>query len=173
MKSAQLGHALGDDRQRLDEDADVRQSRRHGNQVPFLFDEELRQKPVDPLDPALEELVGDAEVLTARAARAAAGGGAGAPHHGHHQLAALEMPNLAAEVDHLGDRLVSEDQVVGARRLLAVGEGGDLPVGAAETDLARAQEDLPGAERPGFVLFDDRHPSSPGKHRHRLHALST
>ena len=83
------------------------------------------------------------------------------------------MADLTAELDHLGDRLMSEDEVVGTRGRLAVGEGGDLPVGAADADLARAQEDLPRSERPGLVLFDDRHSSPLGKHRQRLHAIST
>ncbi len=83
------------------------------------------------------------------------------------------MTNLTAEVHHLGDRLMPEDQVVGTRRGLAVGKGGDLSVGAADADLARAQQDLLRAELSGFVLLDDRHLPPSGKHRQRLHPIST
>ena len=63
--------------------------------------------------------------------------------------------------------------MVGARRPLAVGEGGDLSVGATDADFARAQEDLPGAEHRGFVLLDDRQLSPLGEDRQRLHPIST
>ena len=173
FEGADLDHPLGDDRQRLDQDADVGQSGRHGNQVLLLLDEELGQEPVGSLDPALEELVRGAEVLAAGAARAAAGVAARVAHHRHGQLAALEMTDLTAELDHLAERLVSEDEVVRTRRRLAVGEGGDLSIGAADADLARAQEDLLGSERAGFVLLDDRYPPPLGKHRQRVHAIPT
>ena len=69
----QVDGGLRGDRQRLDQDAHLREARRNADQVPLVLDDQLGHEAVGALDAPLAEAAGDAEVLTPRAAGDARG----------------------------------------------------------------------------------------------------
>jgi hypothetical protein len=65
------------------------------------------------------------------------------------------MTSVRAGFDHFGQRLVADDQIAAASGWGSILEAGDLPVGAADTDLEDPDEDVAGVLDGGLRLIDD------------------
>ena len=68
--------------------------------------------------------------------------GAGTPHRRYHQVANLEILHPGANLHHFSHRFVSDHQVVGALRRVAVVEHTDFAVGAADPHIEALDENL-------------------------------
>jgi hypothetical protein len=152
-----LDQRLLRDRQRLDEDANVAQRRRHHVHVALVVDELLGHEPVASLDATLGEVTGEAEVLTTGPARPALGMRARTPHHRDDEIARLHARHTTADARHPRERLVTDHEVVRAVGRDAVVEARDLLVRAAHADVEHVEQHVGVAlERRRGVIGDDR-----------------
>ena len=71
--------------------------------------------------------------------------------------------------DHLGQRLVAEDQMFGVRGRSAVVEGGDLAIRTADAHLEDPEQDLIAGDGARVGRLDDPHLPRLRKHRNRSH----
>jgi hypothetical protein len=129
---------LGDDARRLDKDAREAERTIDWNGEAGIDPEELGAEPVQSLDPVLGVLAVAAHVPLARGA-ARAGHRVGMPHDAGDVLP-RRQPAALRRFDDFSERLVSQDQPVGARRCGAVFPVHDLDVGAADAHGERAHE---------------------------------
>jgi hypothetical protein len=164
-----LGQALLGDGERLGHDGHVAQVLRHGGEVGLLLDEDLGHEAVALVDAAFGEGPGEAEVLAAFAARGAAGIKARPAHAGDDEVARLEAGDAGAHLDDLTEAFMAEQEVVVALRRLAVGEGADLAVGAADPDLEGADLEFVGGGDRGLGEVDQSHLAAGGDDAHTLH----
>ena len=121
------------DRSRLHEHAETAERLRHADQLRRILAEELAGEPVQPRDPALAVVTREAGVGGALVARDAAR--AGAADDRRDEVAARVAVPVAVDD---AEELVAEHEHVVARWGDAEEALGDLPVGAADTDLERA-----------------------------------
>ena len=148
----------GADRRRLGEDAQRPERRRDRDQLARILRHELPREAVQPCDPALAVVAGEARVRRARLAGRAVP--AGAAHRRGDELAAREAVAVALDD---GEELVTEHEAATLRRGPEMPVR-DLAVGAADADLERPDDDvalgalvrdLRDARRPGPARLGD------------------
>ena len=159
------------DGQRLGHHRHIAQIPRHRREVALLLDETFGHKTMHLVDAALGEFPSAAKVLTPLAARHAAGVGAGAAHARHHEVAGLEVLHRRADFGDFAEALVAEDQVVAARRPLAVGKGANLPVRAADAHLDGADFQLVRRGQRGLGVCEQTQLPLGGNHADGLHGF--
>jgi len=164
-----LDQRLLGDRERLDEDADVAQRRRHDVHVLLVVDDDFGHEAVEVLDAALGEVAGEAEVLPSGATGDALRMRARTAHRRHHEVADAHARHGAPDLGHLAERFVTEDEPVGARRRRPVLERADLAIGPAHPDVAHPEHDVGRPPELRGCLLDDLHLTAPRKHGDGLH----
>ena len=144
-----LADALLDDRERLEQHADLLERLRQRDEVGGVLGVGLGEVAVGPPDPALGEVLAGRHVLEADQVVDRA---AGAPDRGHDETARLEgRGHVRADGLDPAEVLVADDQEVVARRRLAELRGVDLAVRAAQPDAdhrRRGRRGRRGCRRP-------------------------
>src|SRR5256714_8112534 len=79
----------------------------------------------------------------------------GATYRWHNQVTRFQAVDGRTDFRDLGERFMSDHQVVIPLRWRAVFEGADLPVRATDTDVEHAKHDLVRLREPGRLVLDD------------------
>src|SRR5262249_62061455 len=123
------------------------------------------------LDPVLEEVAGGAEVLPARTARHAVVVWARPPHRRNDEITRSKLRDRRADLEHLRETLVAEDEVLRARGRRAELEAADLAIGAAHADLQHAEANVGGGADARRIVLDDADRALAREDTQRLHLL--
>ena len=92
-------------------------------------------------------------------------------HRGNDEIAGCELRDRRADLEHLREALVSEDEMLRARGRRAELEAADLAIGAAHADLQHAQADVGGGADARRIVLDDTDRAFPRKDAQRPHRL--
>jgi len=165
-RGAHVFERLLDDAQRLDQEAVRGQVVWHRDQVLFRTAEVVGHEPVGAVDPPLQDRLGRGHLgLTAVEVVVRTAHGWPANGRGHDRPGGQVG---AVSLDHDADRLVSEDEVILARREPPLGVCDDVTVGPVHADPERPDQRLAGG-RLGSGLLDDRGGCLPGSDSYRVH----
>jgi len=165
----EIDRGLGGNRERLDQDADLREPMGHFDEVPLVLHHELGQVAVGAVDPAFDETSGDAEVLTTRSAGHARDGVAGPAHRERDQIAGGEGADARTDLDDLAECLVAEHEPFGSWCRCAVVERADFAIRAANADFPDSYRHLALAPAHGLGDVDHSQLASVWEYRQRSH----
>src|SRR5262249_26270251 len=102
-------------------------------EIRFILDNVVRQKSVCAFDAAFGIVAGHAEIWPSATACAALGVWTRPADHRYGQVPGLKAAHFLPNLDNLRQRLMSQNEVVGAGRRITMLERSDLPIRATKT----------------------------------------